>query len=317
MTTGNRQHPPTIICVGQTVMDHRFFVAEIPTRAQKYLAGHYQALPGGMATGAAVAAARLGANVHLVSRLGDDANAAALLSLLHQEHIHTALTEQVSGCRTAVSAITIDSNGERQIVHASTDAFNRGTAIDAHQLPAANAVVVDPRWPQGSLAALCWAKEHSIPSVLDADVAPPDVLRELLPHVDWAVFSAHGLSHLFPGGALEDKLKQAASLGPNHVAVTCGEDGVQWLDGDQLETITAPDIPANDTTGAGDVFHGALAFALGLQHQAFNKVSGNIRSLLSFANQVAAKKVVNGQGIMGAPYAEDLQAEITSLLSTD
>lgn len=341
MDTSTTQIQPVIVCVGQTVMDHRFSVAETPSRAQKYLASHYQALPGGMATGAAVAASRLGANVYLVSRLGDDASATTLLSILQQEHINTSLTQQVKGCRTAVSAITIDPNGERQIVHATTDAFDRGSPLNVSQLPKANALVVDPRWPQASLAALHWATEQRIPSVLDADIAPPDVLRELLPHADWAVFSSHGLSHLFPGLSQKDKLRQALKLGARTVAVTCGEEGVQWLNDDRVETIAAMDVPASDTTGAGDVFHGALAFALALQHQTLNKgsnkVSGTVsdtlinttahtepkntasamRSLLTFANQVAARKVIAGNGIMGAPHAKDLQAEIASLLFTD
>lgn len=310
MDTSTTQIQPVIVCVGQTVMDHRFLVAQTPSRAQKYLASHYHALPGGMATGAAVAAARLGADVYLVSRLGDDGSAATLLSILHQEHINISLTEQVEGCRTAVSAITIDPHGERQIVHATTNAFDRGSPLNVSQLPKANALVVDPRWPQASLAALHWAKDHNIPSVLDADIAPPDVLRELLPYADWAVFSSDGLSHLFPGLSLKDKLRQAAKLGAKMVAVTCGEEGVQWLEYDRVESIAAINVPANDTTGAGDVFHGALAFALAVAPKS------SARSLLTFANQVAARKVIAGKGIMGAPHAQDLQTEITSLLST-
>ncbi len=94
------------------------------------------------------------------------------------------------------------------------------------------------------------------------------------------------------------------------VAVTCGEEGVQWLEYDRLESIAAINVPANDTTGAGDVFHGALAFALAVAPKS------SARSLLTFANQVAARKVIAGKGIMGAPHAQDLQTEITSLLST-
>lgn len=296
-------------------MDHRFSVAETPSRAQKYLASGYQALPGGMATGAAVAAARLGADVYLASRLGQDANAAALLSILQQEGVNTSLTEQVAGCRTAVSAITIDLNGERQIIHATTDAFSRGSRLDLAHFPSADAVVVDPRWPAASLVALQWAKQHMIPSVLDADIAPPEVLRELVPHADWAVFSSDGLSHLFPGISLNDKLRQAAQLGARHIAVTCGEDGVYWIENGCIESIPAIDVRANDTTGAGDVFHGALAFALACQRQsgATHHANNSARSLLEFANQVAAHKVSNGQGILGAPYAKDLANEIQAL----
>jgi sulfofructose kinase len=313
---------PTIICVGQAVMDHRFLVAQTPSRPQKYLANGYQALPGGMATGAAIAAARLGANVHLVSRLGDDTNATTLLSILAEESIDTSLTTRVQGCRTAVSAITIDPNGERQVVHATTDAFDRGKPIDLTELPAADAVLVDPRWPTASLAALQWARQRQIPSVLDADIAPPNVLSDLLPHVDWAVFSSDGLDQRFPDGSPQDKLKQAASLGPKYVAVTYGENGVKWLDDNQLQYIAAVDVAANDTTGAGDVFHGALAFGLAVRRQALTKVSRStadnaMRLLLHFANQVAARKVANGHGILGAPFAADLLSEITALQSQD
>lgn len=340
MNTPTPRAKPVVICVGQSVMDHRFLVAQTPSRPEKYLANSYQALPGGMATGAAIAAARLGANVHLVSRLGDDANATTLLSILRDESITTSLTERVQGCRTAVSAITIDPNGERQVVHATTDAFERGSPLDVARLPVADALVVDPRWPVASLAALHWARRHTIPSVLDADIAPPDVLRKLLPHVDWAVFSSHGLDHLFQNGSAKEKLEQAASLGPRHVAVTCGENGVQWLANNQLESIGAINVRANDTTGAGDVFHGALAFGLALLHQTSKTVSDSsigtvpntlmnpatvaatstttrtIRSLLAFANQVAARKVANGHGILGAPFAQDVRSDIAALRST-
>jgi sulfofructose kinase len=328
MTHVITQRVPVVICVGQAVMDHRFSVAETPSRAQKYLASHYQALPGGMATGAAITAARLGARAYLVSRVGDDAAATSLLSILEQEHIDTHFTERVSGCRTAVSAITIDPNGERQVVHATTDAFDRGRPINTAELPVADAVLVDPRWPKASLAALTWARQHGIPSVLDADIAPPDVLRELLPHVDWAVFSSHGLSHLFPTASQVQKLRQATALGPRVVAVTCGEDGVQWLTQDnRVEHLAAIDNPVTDTTGAGDVFHGALAFALATLQYA-NRFAGtasssasttalrstaNTKSLLAFANQIAAYKVAAGNGILGAPRASDVTQALQNL----
>lgn len=298
---------PTIICVGQAVIDYRFTVDQIPSRAEKYKASSFQALPGGMAAGAAIAAARLGARVVLVSRVGSDSTADTLLAFLANEGIDSQFIERVEGCYTAVSSICIDPHGERQVVHAPTEAFHRGHPIDVEQLPLADALLVDPRWPEASYAALQWARRHSIPSLLDADIAPREIILRLMPLVDWAVFSSHGLAHLFPGLPEEAQLSAAQSLGARQAAVTRGYAGVQWLDQLQHQQITALPVQVADTTGAGDVFHGALAFALA--------ASGvrSARPLLEFANAIAGYKVRAGLGSLGAPYARQVQAAIQQL----
>lgn len=298
---------PTIVCIGQAVIDYRFTVDQIPSRAEKYKASSFQALPGGMAAGAAIAAARLGARVVLVSRVGSDSTADTLLAFLANEGIDSQFIERVEGCHTAVSSICIDPHGERQVVHAPTEAFHRGHPIDVEQLPLANALLVDPRWPEASYAALQWARRHSIPSLLDADIAPREVITRLMPLVDWAVFSSHGLAHLFPGLSENAQLLAAQSLGARNVAVTRGQAGVQWLDNLEQEQIAAVPVEVVDTTGAGDVFHGALAFALAASELK------SARRLLEFANAIAGDKVRKGLGSLGAPYARQVQAAIQRL----
>lgn len=298
---------PTIVCIGQAVIDYRFTVDQIPSRAEKYKASSFQALPGGMAAGAAIAAARLGARVVLVSRVGSDSTADTLLAFLANEGIDSQFIERVEGCHTAVSSICIDPHGERQVVHTPTEAFHRGHPIDVEQLPLANALLVDPRWPEASYAALQWARRHSIPSLLDADIAPREVITRLMPLVDWAVFSSHGLAHLFPGLSENAQLLAAQSLGARHVAVTRGQAGVQWLDNLEQEQIAAVPVEVVDTTGAGDVFHGALAFALAASELK------SARRLLEFANAIAGDKVRKGLGSLGAPYARQAQAAIQQL----
>ncbi|MFN5448263.1 MAG: PfkB family carbohydrate kinase, partial [Burkholderiales bacterium] len=91
---------PTIVCIGQAVIDYRFTVDQIPSRAEKYKASSFQALPGGMAAGAAIAAARLGARVVLVSRVGSDSTADTLLAFLANEGIDSQFIERVEGCHT-------------------------------------------------------------------------------------------------------------------------------------------------------------------------------------------------------------------------
>jgi sulfofructose kinase len=83
--------------------------------------------------------------------------------------------------------------------------------------------------------------------------------------VDHAVFSVPGLANFLPGRGPEEGLRQALASGPVKVAaVTQGEKGVLWMAaGDEKPTRTpAFDVLATNTTGAGDVFHGAYALAV-------------------------------------------------------
>jgi len=300
--------------VGQAVFDHRFMVNQIPATPTKVLAHDYLGLPGGMASGAAITAARLGAQTHLITRMGSDPMADLLMQCFAAEGIQCAANCRVANRRTAVSAVVIDAHGERQIIHAPTDAFEHGAPLTAEDLTALlngdsvpTVMVCDPRWRQGAETALRFARAHQLPSVLDADVAPTDVLLPLVALADWAIFSEAALDTLFPASTVRAQLRQALEAGARHAAVTQGENGVQWLDEVSstratgnltLHHLPALPLTARDTTGAGDAFHGAFAVAL-----AHGKPT---RDCFVFANRVAGLKVANGNGILGAPTLAEL-----------
>ena len=255
--------------------------------------------PGGMALNASIAAARLGASVRLLGRVGEDGAAAYLRQRLAQENVEARGLETVTGALTSVSAIVVDARGERQIFNHRGDALRRPHALDTRQLQGADIVLADPRWRAGAASALRWARERGLPSVLDADIAPREDLRALVALAGWAVFSEPGLQCFAPGRETSAALALSLDAGCEVAMVTRGAHSVLWMRrGVALQEMKVPRIKARDTLGAGDAFHAALAVGLG---------EGMIESkAVAFAVVAAALKCQNGQGAFGAPRRADL-----------
>lgn len=285
--------PPHLACVGHLSEDHRFRVESFPVTPTKTPASDYQCGFGGMAANAAVAAARLGAAVRLYSRVGEDATGATLREALAREGVDVAQVQTVPGTRTSASAVVIDARGERMIFNFRGDALRRAHPLAVDSLAGADAVLVDPRWPAGSLAALQWATRRRLPTMLDGDVSDTDTLRKLARAARWSVFSEPGLKQFAPGAARADALREVIAQGAELAMVTLGERGVEWTDGHALHHAPGFAVRVVDTTAAGDVFHAALLLAL--------VDSTPVAAAVRFASAAAALKCRDGVGIDGAP----------------
>lgn len=290
---------PRLVCVGHAAVDHVWEVQAFPAMPTKTPAQGYRMQGGGMAFNAAVAAARLGAAVRFVGRVGDDAAAGYLRERLRHEGIDIAALETVRGTATSVSAVIVDAQGQRQIYNQRGDAIASAHALDTAVLHGADALLVDPRWLPGAEAALRWARAQGMLSVLDADVAPQADLQRLVPLADWAAFSESGLACWAPQAEREAALRDAVALGARHALVTLGEHGSLRIDGGVLVACPTPVVRPRDTTAAGDVFHGALAVALAEGQEA--------GAAVVFASAAAALKCERGLGALGAPTREELE----------
>ena len=291
---------PRLACVGHAALDHVFGIDAFPAAPTKTLCASHELRGGGMAFNAAIAAARLGAQVRLLARVGDDEGAGFLRGQLSAEGVQAQGVEAVAGAQTSLAAVVVDAAGTRQIyIHRGT-AIERAHALDLRQLHGAQVLLVDPRWLAGALAALRWARSAGVPSVLDADVAPREDLRRLVRLADWAVFSEPGLqAYAAPGSTVDEGLQQARDAGCKAAVVTLGEHGSRRLDAEGFTDCPAPRVAARDTTGAGDVFHAALAVAL-----AEGEAAG---AAVAFASAAAAFKCERGLGALGAPTLAQLR----------
>ena len=255
---------PRVICLGSAVLDHLFRVGEIPAPPAKERASAYAAMVGGMAANAAIAVARLGGQAALWGRLGEDANGAAARAELEAQGVDCTHLRAFPGARTPVSAVVVDKRGERVTFGWRGEALPADPAwLPLPSLAEAQALHCDPRWPEGAAAAL-EAAAH-LPTVRDAEKGEARILLDLVPRVRHAVFSEGGLANFAPGQRQADGLRRALAGGRTELAaVTRGEKGVLWLARGMESPAAIPAFPveAANTTGAGDVFHGAYALAL-------------------------------------------------------
>lgn len=283
-----------VLCSGQATLDHVFEVAEPLRPGHKHRARRHRQTGGGVAANAAVAISRLGGRAVFVGCVGGDAAGDAVIAGLDEEGVDTRLVLRVPDLRTPMSSIVVEPGGARTIVNHTPDCSfrRRPPSVDAIR---ASAVLDDGRWPAASEELLWFARNAGIPGVVDVDRVPDDrqhrdaVLR-LGSHL---VFSAPALE-AFSG--LDDPvaaLRAASLLADGLLFVTLGEHGVVWLDGDVVRAMPAFPVDVVDTTGAGDVFHGAFALALAEGRC----VDGAVR----FASAAAALKCTMLGGREGAP----------------
>lgn len=293
-----------IACIGIAVQDRLYYVEQLPEGGGKYVAKGYREIGGGPAATAAVAAARLGARVDFIGRVGDDDVGTALLAELEHDGVNTALTRVCSGARSSQSAILVDRQGERMIINAPCPDLPADAGwLEAIDFGQYDAVLADVRWHEGSERAFILARRAGVTTVLDADLTPQDI-RPLITLADHAAFSEPGLQRVTGEADFSQALAQVANLTNGTVYVTRGSAGCYWLEGATLRHRAGFTVNVVDTTGAGDVFHGALAFAIA--------DSMPLEQAVRFANGVAALKCTRPGGREGIPSHDQIDAFLSS-----
>ena len=225
---------------------------------------------GGKGANQAVAAARMGARVAMVGRVGRDAHGQRLRDALAREGIASANVGEDDTRPSGVAAIVVAQGGENSIV-VVPGANGALTAAQvqaaAGPIAAARIVVLQLETPMPGVAlALRLARKAGVTTLLNA--APMVALPAgLLATVDWLVVN-EGEAAALVAQPVSDPAQACVAaqalcaLGPRHVVVTLGADGLVHASGDGVLHLAARPVHAVDSTGAGDTFVGALAAAL-------------------------------------------------------
>jgi sulfofructose kinase len=303
MIRAGRRDPAGVWCIGHAVQDFVFAVETLPSRGTKYRARGFRAIGGGPAANAAVAIARLGGRAMLSARLGEDAAAGLVIDELEAHGVDCDGVRRFAGAATSVSAVMVDTAGERMIVNHLDPALPREPDWLPKTLPGGiRAVLGDSRWSSGAAHGFAVARAAGIPAVLDGDIGLPQETKALGLATHLA-FSAAGLAE-FTGeteprsGLLVLRRRFPAAW----CCVTLGEAGVLIATERGLDHAPGMTVDAVDTLGAGDVWHGAFALALA---EGADEIAA-----VRFANATAALKVQNADGRAGFPTRETVEATL-------
>lgn len=288
-----------ICCVGIAILDRIFKVDSLPTGDGKFFAKSFHELGGGPAANAAVAITRLGGEVDMIARVGDDATGKIIIEGLDKEKVNTNNMAIIKGAQSTQASIIVDANGNRMIVSYPSPSLvcDAKAFFDKIDFSQYDAVLCDVRWYEGAKIALTLAKEHNIPSVLDADTTT-DNIDELIKLCSYAVFSKPGIKQYSKKDDIDEALKFTKNNTKAQVFVTLGEDGYKYFDKDNIIHTNSFKVDVVDTTGAGDVFHGAFAYAICKQY--------DTQKVLKFASAVAALKCTKVGGRAGIPNLEQV-----------
>jgi sulfofructose kinase len=294
----------SVICLGCAFWDTIFKIDQIPGYGTKVLPEKAVQAASGMATAAAATIARLGGNVELWARIGDDPTGDSFLRDLSRESIRNDRIRRIPGAKTAFATILVDNRGERLVVPYTDPSLDPDPSwLPLHEVADAAAVLVDMRWPEGARALLAEARRHGVPTIVDADVAPLGALREMIALADHVLFSEPALLSLVANSSPREALVEVASdLDAEIVGVTLGAAGAMiWQRGASADSVDEfPSIPVHavDTLNAGDVWHGTYVYGL---------INGwGLSRTVQMANIAAAMKCEHFGGRLGSPRLPEL-----------
>lgn len=260
-----------IIVVGSLNMDLVIRTPRLPLPGETLSGGPFATYPGGKGANQAVAAARLGAAVTMVGRVGDDAFGGELRAGLIHAGIDAAQVLATPGAATGVALITVEQGGQNTIVIAPGANAAVGPAdieAAAGAIGAARTLLLQLEIPLPAITrAAQIARAAGATVILNPAPAPAGPLpAELLACVDYLIPNEIEAAALLGAPLPGDPLAAARAIrertGVGAALITLGARGAAVASADLAYAQPAFPVDAVDATAAGDAFIGGFAAAL-------------------------------------------------------
>jgi ribokinase len=280
--------------VGYTAIDYLGIIPHFPEENLKLELEKLSVQGGGPAATATVTAARLGLSTSFIGKVGGDDRGAMMLMKLNGEGVDVSSAVLEADALSQFAFIMVDSQtGKRTIL------WTRGTLsplkpeeLDMDKITSCRGLLVDTLEPDAAAAAAKAAADAGAKVLIDAGTLREGV-EEILPHCHYIVASETFAGQISEGRGPEAALEKMMRYGPLAAVVTLGERGCVAMSADGFLKEKGFIVDAVDTTGAGDVFHGAFLYAV--------LSDWDVRRCCVFANAVAAMKCRELGGRTGIP----------------
>ena len=288
---GNNQSMKTIIVFGVFVADLCFFSKQIPLSGQTIKGNNHIIGPGGKGSNQAISAARLGGDVQFITKIGKDNYSDMALATFKDSGVKTKYIIQEETLNTGVAGIFVsESSGENAITIVPGAAGTiKNEDIDNLKdvFVKSNIFLTQLETPlKTTLYALKKAKDNGCTTILNPAPAK-DIDQKLFSSIDFftpnEIEAGHFLKKdLKSKSDIESAAKDFLDKGIKNIIITLGEKGLYFANNQEKYFVDTFKLKNKvvDTTGAGDAFNGAFAFALANDYK--------FKDALEFANKIAA-----------------------------
>ena len=296
---------PEIIGLGLATLDVLFRLEEIPTWETGVVYDEFGIDGGGPAATGVSASSKLGANVGFIGIYGTDWAGELKLRSLNDADVDTSKMLERKGPEPNVVLVCVNSeSGERVFSWQKDNLTNplRVEELDKDYIISADYLHLDGTYPEAAAQAARWMREAGKTVMLDGSKTNEPIsesIKSLIPLVDHLIcgsgfsYQLTGIEDIFGAG------EAVLDLGPSIFVQTEGEKGSYTVTEDDRFHVPAFDVKVVDTTGAGDVFHGAYLFGL---------LKGwDIKTITMFSTAVSALKCMKLGGRRSIPEFNEVK----------
>lgn len=290
------------LCIGNASYDLTFILDSYPEENKKYVAKELIESAGGPASNEAYLLAKWGLKTEFIGLIGDDYFGKEILKDFRKTKVGTKFLEIRKEYHTPVSCISVNkNNGSRTIINrrSFTDKININLKKFKKLKP--KVILLDGNEIDVSILALNLFKDAI--TILDAGSLRKET-EELAKRVDYLVCSEDFAKSYTSVKNLQDEnsfslcINKLKLLTNKTIVVTMGEKGLIYYDGNSIKQLKAYKVHAVDTTGSGDVFHGAFAYFILKGHSLLDS--------LKFASKAAAISVTKKGSRTSIPTLDEV-----------
>jgi ribokinase len=262
----------SIVVVGSLNMDLVAVAPHLPLAGETLIGSKYWDAPGGKGGNQAYGAAKLGADVSMLGRVGNDNYGTRMRANLESVGCDTRGLKTLEGS-SGVALISLAETGQNSIIVVSgaNDRYSPADVrADRPLIEGAKLVLLQLENPYETVTAAAQiSRQQGARVVLDPAPAPAALPQDLLQAIDVITPNETEAARLAGSAATTLSLDDAGTIarklqtmGPKTVIMKLGAQGCLLLDGDVATRVSAPKVNALDTTAAGDEFNGAFAVAI-------------------------------------------------------
>lgn len=289
-----------VVVVGSISMDLVVISKFRPGAGETVLGNTFKTVPGGKGANQAVAAARLGAEVHMVGCVGDDHYGNQLIQNLKNNGVSTEYVKPVTQIATGTAHIVLAEGDNSIVVVKGANDFVTPDYVEGALgiLKQADIVLIQQEIPFDTIeyvSDVC--ANYGLPLLLNP--APAHFISNKV--IDQATFitpNEHEVKLLFPNLTIGEVLEQNAKK----VFITEGSKGVRYHTGKEEVLVPSYRVDVADTTGAGDTFNAAFAVAVA--------EGKDIVDSLRFANRAASLSVTKFGAQGGMPIRQEVEGNL-------